>query len=44
VNHLFDIGEADPERYGPIDFVLLALSAVVLGWVTWQAARVEREP
>jgi hypothetical protein len=43
VNHLYDIGRADPERYGPMDFVLIALSAVLLGWVTWQAARAERE-
>jgi hypothetical protein len=39
LNHLYDIDRAHPKRYGPIDFVLLAISAVVLGWLTWRAAR-----
>jgi len=38
-NHLYDIGRARPKRYGPLDFVLIAISAVVLGWLTWRAAR-----
>ena len=44
INHLYDINRAHPKRDGPIDFVLLALSAVVLGWLTWRAARDERAP
>jgi hypothetical protein len=39
VNHLADIGDADPERMGPIDFVALALTAPVLGWLLVQVAR-----
>lgn len=39
LNHLYDIGRAHPKRYGPIDFVLIAISAAVLGWLTWRAAR-----
>jgi hypothetical protein len=38
VNHLWDISKAHPNRDGPIDFALLALSAAVLGWLTWRAA------
>jgi len=44
VNHLYDIGRAHPKRDGPIDFVLLALSVVVLGWLAWRAASEERTP
>jgi hypothetical protein len=33
VNHLFDIGDADPEWVGTLDFVLIGLTAVVLGWM-----------
>jgi hypothetical protein len=42
VNHLWDVSKAHPKRDGPIDFVLIALSAAVLGWLTWRAARSER--
>jgi hypothetical protein len=38
VNHLWDISNAHPKRDGPADFVLLVLSAAVLGWLTWRAA------
>lgn len=41
-NHLYDINRAHPKRDGPIDFVLIAISAVVLAWLTWRAARQER--
>ena len=41
VNHLVDIGEAEPERLGPINFVLLALGAGVLGWMFVTATRAE---
>jgi uncharacterized membrane protein len=44
INHLYDIDRAHPKRDGPVDFVLLALSALVLGWLAWRAARQERAP
>jgi uncharacterized membrane protein len=44
INHLYDIGRAHPKRDGPIDFVLVGLSAAVLGWLAWRAARAEAEP
>ena len=42
VNHLVDIGDADPERYGPIDFVALTLSVPVLAWLLLRAGREAR--
>jgi hypothetical protein len=39
VNHLADIGEADPEAMGPVDFVTIGLTAVVLGWMLAQLVR-----
>ena len=44
INHLWDISKAHPKRDGPIDFALIALSAVVLGLLTWRAARRPRAP
>ena len=44
INHLWDISKAHPKRDGPIDFALIALSAAVLGWLTWRAARRPRAP
>jgi hypothetical protein len=44
VNHLADIGDADPERMGPIDFAAIALTAVVLGWLLAQVVRGGRSP
>lgn len=44
INHLYDIGRAHPKRDGPIDFVLVGLSAAVLGWLAWRAARARAEP
>lgn len=41
INHLVDIGEADPERLGPTNFVLLALGAALLGWMFVAAIRAE---
>ena len=38
VNHLWDVSKAHPTRDGPIDLVLIALSAAVLGWLSWRAA------
>ena len=32
INHLADIGDADPERVGPIDFAALALTTLILAW------------
>jgi hypothetical protein len=44
VNHLVDIGDADPERMGPIDFAALALTAPVFGWMLVQLVRERRGP
>jgi hypothetical protein len=41
-NHLVDIGDAEPERYGPIDFVALTLSVPVLVWLLLRASREAR--
>ena len=42
VNHLADIGEAEPERYGPIDFAALTLTVPVLVWLLVRASREAR--
>jgi hypothetical protein len=33
LNHLIDVGEADPEWLGPADFVSLVLTTILLGWM-----------
>jgi hypothetical protein len=33
VNHLIDVGEADPDWLGPANLVAVALTAVLLGWM-----------
>jgi UPF0716 family protein affecting phage T7 exclusion len=33
VNHLIDVGEADPSWLGPANLVALVLTAVLLGWM-----------
>ena len=43
VNHLVDIGDADPGVMGPVDFVTIGLTAGVLGWMLARLAR-ERGP
>ena len=40
VNHLIDVGDADPEALGPVNLVSLALTAALLGWML----TTEREP
>ena len=42
LNHLVDIGDADPESVGVFDFVALAVGAVTLVWLLARAAREER--
>lgn len=42
VNHLVDIGDADPESVGVFDFVGLALGALTLGWLLVRAMREDR--
>ena len=42
VNHLADIGNADPEALGPIDFALIALTALVLAWTLREVLRDRR--
>jgi hypothetical protein len=44
VNHLVDIGDADPESIGVVDFVSLALGAGILAWLLARAVREERAP
>jgi hypothetical protein len=39
VNHLFDIGDADPSWVGPADFVALALTGALLAWLTYLSGR-----
>jgi hypothetical protein len=39
VNHLADIGKADPEAMGPVDFVTIGLTAGVLGWMLMRLTR-----
>ena len=42
INHLVDIGDAEPERYGPIDFAALAITVPILGWLLSRAIRESR--
>lgn len=39
VNHLFDIGDSDPEWVGPVDFVVLLLTGLALVALAVLAAR-----
>lgn len=36
INHLIDIGEAEPSWVGPADFVSLTLATVLLAWMLKQ--------
>jgi hypothetical protein len=36
INHLIDIGEADPSWLGPADFVSLSLGTVLVAWMLKQ--------
>jgi hypothetical protein len=38
LNHLIDVGEADPGWLGPANLVALALATVLLGWMLREAA------
>ena len=42
VNHLVDIGDADPESTGVGNFVSLAIGGLLLGWLFARAVREER--
>jgi hypothetical protein len=42
INHLVDIGDADPESIGVLDFVALGIGALTLGWLLARAIREER--
>ncbi len=42
INHLVDIGDADPESVGVADFVGLAIGALVLTWLLMRAMREDR--
>jgi hypothetical protein len=39
INHLVDIGDADPKWNGPVTFAAVAASAALLGWMLSVAAR-----
>lgn len=43
INHLADIAKADPRWVGPLDFALLAATAVLLGWTLAQVSRGRRD-
>jgi hypothetical protein len=43
VNHLIDIGEADPDWVGPADFAAILLTGLVLLWLAVIAARSDVE-
>lgn len=42
INHLVDINKAHPHSAGPLDFVSLAVTAAVLGWLLLQVLRDHR--
>jgi hypothetical protein len=42
INHLVDIGDADPESIGVLDFVTLGIGTLTLGWLLARAIREER--
>jgi uncharacterized membrane protein len=39
LNHLLDVGEADPRWLGPANLVSLLLATALLGWMLREAAR-----
>jgi hypothetical protein len=39
LNHLIDVGEAEPEWLGPANFVALLLATVLLAWMLRSTAR-----
>jgi hypothetical protein len=43
VNHLVDVGDADPSWVGPADLVSLVLGAALIGWLYRAAARDDAE-
>jgi hypothetical protein len=42
LNHLIDIGDADPSWLGPANFVSLLLTALLLGWMLRRESEVAR--
>jgi hypothetical protein len=43
INHLFDIGDADPGWLGPFNFFAITALMIVLGYLLAAAARLERQ-
>ena len=41
LNHLIDVGEADPSWLGPFNLVSLVLTTILLGWMLNAERRVE---
>lgn len=44
VNHVLDMGEADPERLGPVNVAALALTCGLLAWMLWRTFTRPRRP
>jgi hypothetical protein len=42
INHLVDIGDADPKSVGVFDFVTLTIGFLTLAWLLARAAREAR--
>jgi hypothetical protein len=39
LNHLLDVGDADPSWVGPFDFVSLAIGTALIGWLYREASK-----
>jgi hypothetical protein len=44
LNHLIDVGEADPEWLGPANLVSLVLTTAILAWALSVSSRAQRSP
>ena len=42
LNHLIDVGDADPSWLGPVDLAAIFLSTLLLGWMLRQEQVVAR--
>ena len=42
INHLVDVGEAEPDWNGPATLAAVTASAALYGWMLWVASREER--
>ncbi len=44
INHIVDVGEADPGWVGPFDAISLAVLAAFIGWLWWRGEQREDRP